>query len=528
MTNIIGHNASAQDNSVAKDSVLLESLTQGMEAFFTDPYNYKQRFIEAEVVVDRLIKEKPESVYFKTKKVDITNYHTYFLRRELKDEDYLNKMYDNISLRQHIGDSCGLSISYRKLGVFWRTKKKYKEALSFVKKAQIQSLHCGDSLQMLLNDLAEIKIIRFTNKQFDFDSAYAHFISRATLLNQSRGIAASHQNYAGYLIRNKRHSEGKIHLDIAERVSEKDNDLIRLKAIYASSGNYYRKIKEYDKSIALYKKSIAINQKIKDSFSLSSTFLGISNSYSAKKEYEQSLEYYIKYKRIQARLKEIENSKLISGIASELNYKRQKSIDSIAFIQKATAIKMNAEQKSQRKFWIVVCSLLVLLLVSIIGYFKYKLRSKKTETKNSLLKQEVSLKSNEVTNLLVETVEHIQTKEVLSKNLKRLSTQEEGVSLKGILTDLKVENLADSKRLFIKENISKLQSDFIHKLKIKHPNLTKTDIEVATFIRLGLSRKQIASLRNTTVHASKSSRYRLNKKLHIEDGQDTVKYLKSI
>jgi tetratricopeptide (TPR) repeat protein len=189
---------------------------------------------------------------------------------------------------------------------------------------------------MLLNDLAEVKIIRYTNKQFNFDSVHLHFISRTILLNQSRGIAASHQNYAGYLLRTKRYSQAKVHLDIAELVSKKDNDLIRLKAIYASSGNYYRKIKAHDKSIAFYKKSIAINQEIKDSFSLSSTYLGISNAYSGKKDYEQSLAYYIKYKRIQARLKEIENSKLISGIASELNYKRQKSIDSIAFIQEAT------------------------------------------------------------------------------------------------------------------------------------------------------------------------------------------------
>ena len=121
------------------------------------------------------------------------------------------------------------------------------------------------------------------------------------------------------------------------------------------------------------------------------------------------------------------------------------------------------------------------------------------------LNSEVITKKEEVNQLLTETVIHLNTKEKLAESLSKLSQEEEGITLKGIIADLKADKLEDSKILVLKKNIETLNYDFLNNLKRLHPTLTKTDIEICSFVKIGLSRKEISNLRNT-----KSRCYKIN------------------
>lgn len=64
-------------------------------------------------------------------------------------------------------------------------------------------------------------------------------------------------------------------------------------------------------------------------------------------------------------------------------------------------------------------------------------------------------------------------------------------------------------------SFSKVHSNFSSNLLEKFPKLTPTDIKICSFIRLGMSNKEMASVMNQSPDSVKVSRYRLRKKMEL-------------
>ena len=142
--------------------------------------------------------------------------------------------------------------------------------------------------------------------------------------------------------------------------------------------------------------------------------------------------------------------------------------------------------------------------------------------------EDIELKKQEIITLMTETAQHLKNKAQLAENLKKLALEEDGVTLKSILADLRSDSYSDSKSLLIKENIESYHLEFITKLKMKHPELSKTDIEIASLSKLKLSRREIANLRGTSLEAVKSAKARLKKKLNLPLGTSIDAYMSSL
>ena len=85
-----------------------------------------------------------------------------------------------------------------------------------------------------------------------------------------------------------------------------------------------------------------------------------------------------------------------------------------------------------------------------------------------------------------------------------------------------------AKLLLIKQNIEQVNFEFIKKLKNLHPELSKTDIEICSLARIGLNRKEVANLRNTSVDAVRMSRIRIKKKLNLSANQSLDDYINTL
>ncbi len=70
--------------------------------------------------------------------------------------------------------------------------------------------------------------------------------------------------------------------------------------------------------------------------------------------------------------------------------------------------------------------------------------------------------------------------------------------------------------------------DFFDRLLDLHPVLTKNDLRLCAFLYLGMSTKEIASLTFKEVRSVETARLRLRKKLNLDAGTDTARYLHSI
>ena len=144
------------------------------------------------------------------------------------------------------------------------------------------------------------------------------------------------------------------------------------------------------------------------------------------------------------------------------------------------------------------------------------------------LSSKIDKKQEEISELRSESYKQIKSKEKLVENLKKVVSNDETISIQNIIADLRSELVGDSQLVTIKNNIEELNQSFFDRIKEIHPNLTKTDLEICSYLRISLGRQEIARLRFTSVEAVKKSRNRLRKKMNLSEEMDLEEYLKSI
>ncbi|PWH85626.1 LuxR C-terminal-related transcriptional regulator [Brumimicrobium oceani] len=88
--------------------------------------------------------------------------------------------------------------------------------------------------------------------------------------------------------------------------------------------------------------------------------------------------------------------------------------------------------------------------------------------------------------------------------------------------------LVDEQLKEFQENVEEVNYKFLDQLGKMHPELTELDKNVCGLIRLGLSNKEIATMRNVSYKAIRMSRYRIRKKLDLPAEVNLVEFLKSI
>ena len=75
------------------------------------------------------------------------------------------------------------------------------------------------------------------------------------------------------------------------------------------------------------------------------------------------------------------------------------------------------------------------------------------------------------------------------------------------------------------QHFDQVHGDFIKRLKAEYPHLTHQDTKLSSFLRMGMSTKEIASLLHNTVRGVEISRYRLRKKLDLDRGTNLVEFM---
>ena len=205
-------------------------------------------------------------------------------------------------------------------------------------------------------------------------------------------------------------------------------------------------------------------------------------------------------------------------------------------------------QKSQKQFILIV----VLLLLYVSWYLwktKNEIKRSQQKLKKSYAIQSVQKNKLKQSHNQLEIV----NKEILSKNreiedelkskllllsnnykilskLKKVIKEDDFIkheSKKGLL---KVVNLNFNEQL-IKEidfNFVRMYEGFHLELLSAHPNLTQGNLKLCTYMKIGLTTKEIASLNFASPESVKVAKSRLRKKMNMSTSLELQAYLKSI
>ncbi len=151
------------------------------------------------------------------------------------------------------------------------------------------------------------------------------------------------------------------------------------------------------------------------------------------------------------------------------------------------------------------------------------------QLKNESLQNEIKLKSKQLANNAMALVKKNET---LQDIKKELTVNKDGFNnyyvFKKLLKKLDNSILHKDEWEVFENNFSQVHDEFFELLKAKHSKLTPKDLKICAYIKMNLSSKEIAPLMNISIRGVETHRYRLKKKLDLENDISLVDYLLNI
>jgi len=90
-------------------------------------------------------------------------------------------------------------------------------------------------------------------------------------------------------------------------------------------------------------------------------------------------------------------------------------------------------------------------------------------------------------------------------------------SVQGLIGRIKQHQIGEEYMEVFDVNFERVHVDFFNSLLDLNPELTKRELRLCAFVKMGLSNKEIAPLLNISVRGVETGRYRIRKKLGIQE-----------
>ncbi|NMH86800.1 helix-turn-helix and ligand-binding sensor domain-containing protein [Flavivirga algicola] len=150
------------------------------------------------------------------------------------------------------------------------------------------------------------------------------------------------------------------------------------------------------------------------------------------------------------------------------------------------------------------------------------------QLRNQSLKNEVKLKSKQLANTAMALVKKNESMLEIKEELEKQKTGfTNSLAYKHLLR--KIDNSIgheDEWEIF-EYNFNQVHEEFFNQLKNKHPQLTHKDLKICAYIKMNLLTKEIAPLMNVSIRGLETHRYRLKRKLNLENDKSLGDYLRN-
>ena len=219
--------------------------------------------------------------------------------------------------------------------------------------------------------------------------------------------------------------------------------------------------------------------------------------------------------------KETENSELLGKI-KELNLK----FDNEKILNQNELLKFS---NSSLKMSLFIVSILFLLALIAIYYIIENRKAQKKKFDEIILKKEQNCleKDREMIYLSSKLLNNKQYFKEIKADLKGISTTDKA-TIKNIISD--IDNLLASEEDWevLKQHFNAVYDGFYDKLLKLHPELSETDLRHCVFIKLHMQTKEIARILLIDPRSVQTTRYRIKKKMDLDEDVDLRDYLLNI
>ncbi len=156
--------------------------------------------------------------------------------------------------------------------------------------------------------------------------------------------------------------------------------------------------------------------------------------------------------------------------------------------------------------------------------------------RNEQLEQELKHKAQELTN---STMNIIRKNDMLQAIDQQMTMLADGVrqeqpkaqlvkTINEVRRDIKKQQKDDDQWERLAQNFNIVHHHFIETLTARYPQLKTNDIKLCVYLKMGLSSKEIASVMNTATRSIETARYRLRKKLELDNSESLTDFLQRL
>ena len=300
---------------------------------------------------------------------------------------------------------------------------------------------------------------------------------------------------------------------------------------YHNIANYYLKMNNFDKALNYADSSLHVSSSENFKFRSAKAMELKSKIYAAKGDYKNAFEANKTYNILTDSIFNLESEKKLKTF--ELN--KEFEIERREFKLKANA------QKT--KFYLYIYLISILLVATLFTIYLIKKNSKnklhlsaialeKEILKQQLLDEKVKSSETELKWLIADNQMRVSYLQDFYNNLKIddsiTSLDDFKMFLKDLRFKLNQQINTQEKLTNLQTKIKDVNKGFELKLLNTYPELTKSEREVCFLLRINLSIKEMASIRNSSIDSIKSIRYRLRKKLNLPKETELEGFIKNL
>lgn len=301
---------------------------------------------------------------------------------------------------------------------------------------------------------------------------------------------------------------------------------------YTNLGEVSLREKAPNEAIENFSKAIEIMKETNRLVYVHFNYKKLSDAYAMLNNYERAYHFRTLHQTLKDSIYSKENIEKLNNL--ELKYETEKKEAALAL--QGEEIKTLNEKAKVDKLTkgLYGGGALVGLVLSGLLFFGFRQRIKKNrlerERQEEIYKQEIAFKKKELASQTLHLVQKNTFLQELKENLEGLKSSPEKFKMefRRIVMLLKKESSTDKDWEVFKSYFSEVHDNFDNKLKAIHQEISEKDLRLASFIKMNLSTKEIATLLNVLPQSVLTSKYRLKKKLGIPKDTDIYNFLMNV
>ena len=369
----------------------------------------------------------------------------------------------------------------------------------------------------------------------EYDKALPYFIKAIEYYkktNQDTNLAGIYDVTGNLYFELEDYEQAKNYYEKSIEVSKDHNEVTLTAKSIRNLGRVYHQKNDYKKALELLFKSLSTFEEREAKQSIYNNYHYIADVYDSMKNYEEAYKYHKKYSTLYHEV--MNNEKLDAINELEIKYQTEKKEAEID-LQEEEIKTLNAKAENERlSKTLYGIGMFSFITIAGLLYFSFKQRIKKNrierQKQEEIYKQEIEFKKKELASQTLHLVQKSTFIQELKENLEKIKTSPElfKVEFRRLVMLLKKESAEDKDWEVFKSYFSEVHNNFDLKIKEIASDISEKEIRLASFLRMNLTTKEIASMLNVLPDSVLKSKYRLKKKLALNKDEDLTQFLNTL